>query len=191
MLTEEYKESIKSQFYTLLKSVKRDSIDLLVKFLEESDFEIAPASTVFHGNYEGGLIEHSLDVYNEAKRLKEAYKDVFTIDDESLIIAALLHDLCKVHMYKTEKRNRKNDAGQWEQYDFYIKDEKLAYGGHGSKSVFIAQQFIDLTVEESVAINSHMGSWDGNKSVGDAYEMFPLAWLIHVADEAATFLYKR
>lgn len=91
-------------------------------------------------------------------------------------------------MYKTEKRNRKNEAGQWESYDAYTIAEKFHFGGHGSKSVFIVQQFIKLTPEEAVAINCHMGLGDGKDYVGDAYEQYPLAWLIHTADEAATFI---
>lgn len=94
-------------------------------------------------------------------------------------------------MYKTEKRNRKNDEGQWESYDAYTIAEKLHFGGHGGKSVFIAQQFIKLTPEEAVAINCHMGLGDGKDRVGDAYEQYPIAWLLHTADEAATFIIEK
>ena len=54
--------------------------------------------------------------------------------------------------------------------------------------MFIAQTFIKLTPEEAIAINCHMGAWDGNKDVGNAYAQFPLAWLLHVADESATYV---
>jgi len=126
-------------------------------------------------------------VYDEMIRLLSVYPEVHA-DDESVILAALFHDLCKVNLYVAEKRNRKNASGTWEQYDAYTYDEKLHYGGHGSKSVFILQRYVKLTTEEAVAINCHMGAWDGNKDVGAAYEQFPFAWLLHVADESATYI---
>ena len=110
------------------------------------------------------------------------------VSEDSVVVAALFHDLCKVNMYATEKRNRKNENGQWESYDAYTIKEKFCYGGHGSKSVFLVQHFIKLTPEEAVAINAHMSCWDGNTSVGNAYEQFPFAWLLHVADESATYI---
>ena len=82
----------------------------------------------------------------------------------------------------------KNADGKWESYDSYTINEKFKYGGHGSKSVFIVQSFIPLEPVEAVAINCHMGAWDGNKEVGGAYEAFPAAWLLHVADEAASYV---
>lgn len=175
------------RFVGLLNSVQRDGINELLKWLEETDFFYAPASRAYHGAYAGGLCEHSLNVYDEFKRLLLAYPEV-KADEESVILASLLHDLCKVNFYATEKRNRKNEAGQWESYDAYTIQEKFRFGGHGSKSVFLAQHFIRLTPEEAVAINCHMASWDGNKDVGSAFEQTPFAWLLHVADEAATYI---
>ena len=105
-----------------------------------------------------------------------------------MIISSLFHDLCKANFYTVEKRNRKNDEGRWESYDAYNIKEKFCYGGHGSKSVFILQQFIKLTPEEAVAINCHMSCWDGNKEVSNAYQQCPFAWLLHVADESATYI---
>ena len=113
------------------------------------------------------------------------------VPEESVVIAALFHDLCKVNLYTTEKRNRKNSAGQWESYDAYTIQEKFCFGGHGSKSVFLARHFISLTPEEAVAINCHMSSWDGNTNVGKAFEQFPFAWLLHVADESATYIIEK
>lgn len=158
-----------------------------MEWLDKSDFYTAPASTRFHGNYCGGLVEHSLNVYDEMKRLLKAYPEI-SVSKESISIAALFHDLCKVSMYVSEKRNRKNENGQWESYDAYAIREKFCYGGHGSKSVFIIQSFMKLSPEEAVAINCHMGVWDGNKDVGNAYEQYPFAWLLHVADESATYM---
>lgn len=121
------------------------------------------------------------------KRLLPVYPEI-EIDDDSVVITTLFHDLCKVNFYASEKRNRKNEFGQWESYDAYTVNEKFCYGGHGSKSVFICQTFIRLLPEEAVAINCHMSCWDGNKDVSNAYEQHPYAWLLHVADEAATYI---
>lgn len=181
----------KERFLELCSTIKRDGIDNLLKWLEDSDFYSAPASSRFHGSCEGGLLEHSLNVYDELQRLLAAYPEVTLPRGDSAIIVAFFHDLCKVNMYIAEKRSRKNDAGQWETYDAYTIDEKFHYGGHGSKSVFILQNYIKLTAEEATAINCHMGCWDGNKDVGAAFEQFPLAWLLHVADEGATYIKER
>lgn len=162
-------------------------MDELLAWLERSDFYTAPASARFHGNYSGGLLDHSLNVHDELKRLLVAYPEIEVSDDTAAVVS-LFHDLCKVNMYAVEKRNRKNAQGFWETYDAFTIDEKFCYGGHGSKSVFIAQNFIKLTPEEAVAINCHMGIGDGSTHVDKAYAQNPLAWLLHVADESATFL---
>ena len=177
----------KERFLDLCSQVKREGIEDLLAWLETTDFFEAPASTRFHGSYPGGLLEHSLNVYDELKRLLKAYPDI-QLPEESVIISALLHDACKADTYSVTKRNRKNAAGQWESYDAYEHSEKFNYGGHGSKSVYLAQKYIKLTDEEAVAINSHMSCWSGDTSVGAAYEQFPFAWLLHVADEASTYL---
>ena len=177
----------KERFLSLCRTVKREGMDKLLKWLETTDFYTCPASTKYHGAYEGGLLEHSLNAYDELKRLLKVYHEI-TVSEESVIIVALFHDLCKVNFYTTEKRNRKNPAGQWESYDYYAIDERFCFGGHGSKSVFLVQHFMELTPEEAVAINCHMSSWDGNTNVGKAYEQFPFAWLLHVADESATYV---
>lgn len=180
--------TLKEEFKSIVNScIAREGIDGLIGWLEQTDFYIAPASTRFHGSYAGGLVEHSINVYKELKRLLSAYPEV-QVSEETIAISALFHDLCKINMYKTEKRNRKNEYGQWESYDAYTSEEQFCYGGHGSKSVFLANWFIHLTKEEAVAINCHMASWDGNNSVGKAYEQFPFAWLLHVADESATYI---
>lgn len=180
----------KERFISLCKTVNREGMDGLLKWLEENDFYACPASSRYHGAYPGGLLEHSLNVYDELKRLLSVYSEV-QVPEESVVIAALFHDLCKVNLYTTEKRNRKNSAGQWESYDAYTIQEKFCFGGHGSKSVFLAQHFISLTPEEAVAINCHMSSWDGNTNVGKAFEQFPFAWLLHVADESATYILEK
>ena len=178
----------KERFISLCKSTNREGMDALLEWLEKSDFYTAPASRTYHGAYHGGLLEHSLNVYDELQRLLGAYPEV-QIPEESAIIASLFHDLCKVNFYGVEQRNRKNETtGAWEKYDAYTIKERFCFGGHGSKSVYLAQNFIKLTLDEAVAINCHMSSWDGNKDVGSAFEQRPFAWLVHTADEAATFI---
>lgn len=177
----------KDRFMSLCEGIHREGIRDLMAWLEESDFYICPASTRYHGAQRSGLLKHSLNVYDELKRLLNTYSEI-VVDEESVLIASLFHDLCKVNTYTTEQRNRKNENGQWEKYDAYVRSEKLRFGGHGSKSLFLVQHFIDLTPEEAVAINCHMSSWEGNNDAGDAFEQFPFAWLVHVADEAATYI---
>lgn len=179
----------KERFISLCHTIRRPGVEELLNWLEANGFYDSPASSRFHGAYRGGLLEHSLNVYYELKRLLSAYPEI-SAPEESVVIAALFHDVCKVNMYVSEKRNRKNDSGQWESYDAYAVKEKFCYGGHGSKSVFLIGHFIELTPEEAVAINCHMSSWeDGSaRSVGAAFEQFPFAWLVHVADESATYI---
>lgn len=183
--------SNKEIFIDLLSSVNRDGVTELIEWLENSDFFDAPASTKFHGVYKGGLVEHSLNVYRELKRLLVAYPEI-EASEESVIITSLLHDVCKTNFYSVEKRNRKVD-GKWESYDAYTINEKFCYGGHGSKSVFLVQHFLRLTPQEAVAINCHMSSWEEGaaRDVGNAFEQCPFAWALHVADEAATYIIEK
>lgn len=177
----------KERFLELASGIKRPGMEGLMQWLEESDFFTAPASSRYHGSYAGGLLEHSLHVYDELLRLLKAYPEV-SCSMETAAVIALFHDVCKVNMYVTEKRNRKNEQGQWEQYDAYKIQEKFKFGGHGSKSVFLLQNFIQLSPEEAVAINNHMGAFGGNDHVGQSFEAYPLAFLLHAADGAATYI---
>ena len=169
------------------KRIERDGISDLMGWLETTDFYTAPASTRFHGAEEGGLLMHSLNVYSHLKRLCKWYE--CEASDESIAIVALFHDLCKVNYYTTEMRWRKDANNQWEQYTVYSVKEDFCYGGHGSKSVYLVQNFLRLTPDEASAINCHMGAWDMSpySKPGDVYERNLLAWLLHVADEAATY----
>lgn len=168
----------KERFITLCSGIKRDGITDLMEWLERSDFYTAPASSRFHLCCEGGLLQHSLHVYDEMKRLLTVYPEI-KVSEETILIASLFHDLCKVGLY-APKINKEIVT--------YARKEELHYGGHGSKSVYLIQKFMKLTDEEAVAINCHMSYWDGDKSVGEAFTQFPFAWLLHVADESATYL---
>lgn len=189
---------LKQEFIDIYKgNITRDGSDKLLEYLlsPQSDFFTAPASTRFHGSYEGGLLEHSLNVYKCLKdylsrsRAKEVYG--MNYSEESIAISALLHDICKVNFYKVDYRNAKNEQGVWEKVPYYAIDDKLPYG-HGEKSVYIITGFMRLTREEAFAIRYHMGfsANDADKNaVGKAFEMFPLAFALSVADmEASYFL---
>lgn len=178
------------------ENITRPGADKLLTWIESSDFFAAPASTRFHLSSPGGLLEHSLHVF---ERMKAICANEATITPgfnepsmETIAVCGLLHDICKANFYAVEMRNRKNDQGRWEQYPFYVVDDKLPYG-HGEKSVYIISGFMRLSREEAMAIRWHMGFADndfrgGGYSVGNAFEKFPLAVLLHIADLQATYL---
>lgn len=173
-----------------LKYITRPGAAELLEYLRTTDFFMAPASTRFHGSHESGLVQHSVNVWNELCRLMRVYKSLVTASAESIAIVSLLHDLCKIGCYKTEMRNVKEN-GVWVQKPYYTFKEDFPYGGHGAKSVFLIERFMTLSEEEAVAINCHMGCSEPGAniaSISSAYERYPLAWLLHVADEAATYL---
>lgn len=178
------------------ENITRPGADKLLAWIESSDFFTAPASTRFHLSIPGGLLEHSLHVF---ERMKAICANEATITPgfnepsmETIAVCGLLHDICKANVYAVEMRNRKNDQGRWEQYPFYVVDDKLPYG-HGEKSVYIISGFMRLSREEAMAIRWHMGFSDndfqgGGYSVGNAFDKFPLAVLLHIADLQATYL---
>lgn len=190
-------DSAKERFEQLLLFTNRWGIDNLIKFLNDSDFFTAPASTRFHGAYEGGLLEHSLEVYDQMQELCSIYTEPLRkshISDASLIIAALLHDICKTNFYKAGTRNVKNNDGVWEQVPVYMIDDKMPLG-HGEKSVIILQNYIKLSVDEIFAIRWHMGGFDdtaksyvGGMQLSAALSNCPLLVLLHMADLAASHL---
>ncbi len=151
----------KERFIELLRSTKREGIEKLIDFLEKTDFFTAPASTRFHMSCEGGLLQHSLNVYDclaglgtttgDVQEFQTAGMRLDSIPQESIIIVALLHDLCKVNFYATEMRWRKDANNKWEQYPVYAVNDRNPYG-HGEKSVMMASEFIHLTMEERYAI---------------------------------------
>lgn len=167
------------------KHIKRDGAEALRDWLEKSDFFNAPASTRYHGSHPGGLLDHSLNVYHRLKHLVEhCWPTEDKPSDETIAIVSLLHDLCKVNFYAVEMRNRKDEFGQWEQYPFYVVDDHLPYG-HGEKSVYIISGFMKLSREEAFAIRFHMGDYT-DQNTNKAFRMFPLALLLHQADEQAS-----
>lgn len=174
---------MKEEFIELLRKTNREGIEDLIDFLNKTDFFEAPASTRFHGCYKGGLLEHSMKVYEILKTKTE--------DSDSVKIIALLHDVCKVNFYKVDYRNAKNEQGVWEKVPYYTIEDTIPYG-HGEKSVMMISEFIKLTPEERYAIRWHMGFTEPKElysTIGAAYKKYPIALLMHEADLEATYFY--
>jgi hypothetical protein len=169
-------------------AISRQGSKELLDWMLKTDFFTAPASSKFHSAYEGGLCDHSLNVYNV---MIDRYND--GKPDESFAIVALLHDLCKAQFYKLGSRNVKNETtGAWEKVPFYTIDDKFPFG-HGEKSVFLIERFMRLKVEEAIAIRWHMGGFDdaargGSFAINGAFERYPLAVKLHISDIEATYL---
>ena len=179
------------------ENIKRPGADKLLDYLiNKSDFFTAPSSTRYHGAYEGGLVEHSVNVYHCLKdylsrpRTKELYHMDFS--DETIATVALLHDLCKINFYTVDYRNAKNEAGIWEKVPYYTINDTLPYG-HGEKSVYIISGYLygegRLSRDEAFAIRYHMGfsGTEDKNIIGKALEMYPLAFALSVADMEASY----
>lgn len=177
-----------------LNKIERQGIKELLDYLENNtDFFDAPCSTRYHLSVEGGLVYHSLHVYQKFNALCKTFYPVFP--EESIAICALFHDLCKYHCYDPCKRSRKtgrtlpNGKPEWEDYMGYEFSEEFPYG-HGEKSVYLLQKFMKLTDEEAMAIRWHMGYSDatfkgGMQSVSNAMKIYPVIALLHSADMIA------
>ena len=183
----------RDRFINIFKTkIKREGADKLLDYLMSSDFFSAPASARYHSAYEGGLLDHSLNVYDclcaylNRDYAREKFK--LSYSEETIAIVSLLHDICKVNVYKPGYRNVKNEQGKWEQVPTFEFDDKLPYG-HGEKSVYMITPFMKLTREEAFAIRYHMGfsNVDDQRNVGKAFEMFPLAFALSTADMEDTY----
>jgi len=195
---------MKDQFLAVVKQrIQRAGAGDLLTWLEDTDFYTAPASTRFHLCKEGGLLEHSLNVYRRLIWLCEAeYGQVSDAFHETVAIVSLFHDFCKIDFYKPEWKNVKvyqekgskvDNGGRfdWETKLGYSVDERFNYGYHGPKSVFLIERFLRLTPEEAAAVSCHMGAFDRNPNdftISNAFEQYPLALLLHTADCLASFI---
>lgn len=175
------------------ENIKREGADRLLEWLGTTDFYVAPASTRYHCACEGGLVQHSINVYEVMKhRFFNAENDSV----ETFAICGLLHDVCKTQFYKVSSRNVKNEeTGQWEKRPYYTVEDAFPYG-HGEKSVFLIERFMRLKTSEAMAIRWHMGGFDdavqgGNFSISYAYDRYPLAVQLHLADLEATYLWEK
>lgn len=171
------------------ENVKREGADKLLAWLEKTDFFTAPASTKYHCACEGGLLMHSLNVY-------DTFKEIYFEEgesEESVAICTLLHDICKAQFYKVSTRNVKNDdTGKWEKVPFYAVEDMFPYG-HGEKSVFLIERFLRLKIDEALAIRWHMGGFDdsvkgGSFAISQAYDKSTFAVKLHLSDLHATYL---
>jgi hypothetical protein len=193
------------------KNITREGAYKLLDWLSTSDFFDAPASTRHHLAEVGGLARHSHNVWRRLRELVLAEQSVGDvrlddigdepalssgkfddINEETLAICGLLHDICKVNYYKTEMRNAKDETGQWIKVPYYTIDDQLPYG-HGEKSVYIISGFMRLSRVEAMAIRWHMGGFDdsvkgGGYAMSTAFGKFPLAVLLHIADLQATYI---
>jgi len=187
----------KSEFEKIFtEKIKREGADKLLEYIKSTDFFDAPASTKFHGNFRGGLVEHSVKVYHRFIKMidcefgPEWFKK--PENTESAAVIALLHDICKANCYKTEMRNVK-EGDKWVQKPYYAFDDPLPYG-HGEKSVYMIGGYMKLSREEAMAINWHMGGFDPRNSIDrgnnmfKAYQQFPIALVFHCADYLASYL---
>lgn len=182
---------MKEKFIELLKSTNRQGIEELISFLEKTDFFTAPASTRFHGSFEGGLVEHSLKVYEILDYKVKNNVLNLEVPDDTIKIVSLLHDICKLNFYKVDYRNAKNALGEWEKVPYYTIDDTIPYG-HGEKSVMMISEYIKLTPEEKYSIRWHMGYTEPKElynTIGVAYKKYPLALMMHEADLEATYFY--
>ena len=191
----------RSEFVELLYSTGREGMDEVIGQLEELGFFQAPASSKFHLNHEGGLLEHSLNVCKVGLMLREqmlALKPDLeeSLNKESVIIAALLHDICKADIYQKCIRKRKDRLGQWVDYETYELDYSDFPLGHGEKSVIVLLRMgLDLSDDEIMAIRWHMSTWDLPFQSPDlkanfdtAKRLCPLCSLIQAADGLASNL---
>lgn len=184
----------RERFIEIYKSkITREGSEPLLDYLcNKCDFFNAPASTRYHNSRPGGLVNHSLNVYDclcdylSREKVKTDYG--CTPSEETIAIVALLHDICKVNFYKESTRNVKDENGAWQKVPYYEIDDTLPYG-HGEKSVYVIGGFMRLTREEAFAIRYHMG-FAGNSEVRDvaaSFQMFPLAFALSTADMEATY----
>lgn len=184
----------KERFISIYQaSIYRDGSEKLLEYLlsDSSDFFHAPASTRFHGAYAGGLLDHSLNVYDclcdylQRDRSKTLYHMQY--DQETIAIVSLLHDICKINCYKESMRNTKVD-GVWKQVPYFEYEDTLPYG-HGEKSVYIITGFMRLTREEAFAIRYHMGfsGTEDARNIGFSFEHYPLSFALSTADMEATY----
>ena len=181
----------KEEFLKIYKeNIKRNGSNELLEWLLKTDFFTAPASTKFHCACNGGLVQHSVSVYNI---LMNKHFNADEDSNESFAICALLHDLCKAQFYKVTTRNVKNEeTGKWEKQPFYMVEDVFPYG-HGEKSVFLIERFMRLKTSEAMAIRWHMGGFDDTAKAGGfaislAYDKYPLAVKLHLADLESTYL---
>lgn len=185
-------QEVKKTVIELLNSTGRKGIDKAIKYMEESDFFVAPASTRFHGNYSGGLAEHSLNVYEIFKRKNVEYD--LGLSEDTMKIVALLHDMCKINFYTVYDKNV-NIAGagkkpKWIKMPAYGVNDLFPVG-HGEKSIIILQHFIRLSKEEIFMIRWHMGGYEPSQNynnISNTWNMCKAGVALHTADLESSYI---
>lgn len=168
-------------------------VDKFIDWLRAEHAYDAPASTQYHEAYDGGLVAHSLKVYNKAVELSKC--DSFSkIPIYQYTLCALMHDWCKIDLYTPYQRNVKNEeTGKWEQVTAYKTDIRNPSLGHGVTSMFLASKLINLSVEEAAAIRWHQGRWDVSdvqiSELDYCNRKYPLVHMLQFADQLATTEY--
>ena len=195
----------KADFLSIFENIKRPGADALRAWLESTDFFTAPAGAKHHGAHPGGLVVHSTNVWRHLQEITvrdltdRNAPGVATLSaeqQETVAILGLLHDVCKVGVYHTETKRRKNpESGQWEDYQAYTFRDPFPLG-HGEKSLFLISRFIELTEEEALAIRWHMGAFDeavkgGSWAFNNAMNVTPWVWRLHEADMCAAHIDER
>ena len=208
MLTNEQIERNKQEFISLIRSIERKfDKEKLIDWLEnKSDFFTAPASTKYHCGYEGGLCEHSLNVYYALKDLNYNYMPELTASEEeakqgihkyeynedTIKIVGLLHDISKANYYETYTRNVKDKEGNWQQVqDYRIKENRFIYGSDEQNTEFMVSTFIPLTVDEKVALLHKSGgkAFDSTQeNIPTIFNKYKLAALLHCADMLSCYI---
>ena len=193
------KETQKEVFCNLLRSTKREGVEQVVRELDSIGYFEAPASASHHLNTKGGLMEHSLNVCSAALDLRTlmlAKRPELknALSRESVIIASLLHDVCKSNIYKETLVSRKNDQGYWVKEPGYVVDCSDLPLGHGEKSVIMLLSWgLKLTRDEMLAIRWHMTAWDlafhsyeQKTNLEKARETTPLCYIVQCADSLSS-----
>jgi hypothetical protein len=186
------KEWIKDRFLSLYERHicfnGRPGSDDLLNWLSSTDFFEAPASAKYHGAYEGGLLEHTLNVYDRlsSRLCNERTRGIYS--ETTVAIVALLHDICKVDFYEKNIITRRKDDGSLEEIPVWGY-KNTGFPGHGERSLYMVSRYIDLTEEEAVAIDRHMGPYDrrGYKDLTRIWKEYPLAYHLYMADMEATW----
>lgn len=194
---------MKQQFISLLKATGRRGMDTVIDYLDKGGFFEVPASINRHLCHDGGLAEHSLNVYRMAMMLREQTvamrpEVADSLKEDSVVIAALLHDVCKSNIYKKAQKWRKDAQNRWEQYDTYEADYSRFPAGHGEKSVIMLLRLgLDLSNDEILAIRWHMGAWnlpfqsyEDKCNISEANE-HPLTAILQSADLLASHILER
>ena len=157
---------------------ENSQLAIQVEDLDDIGFFTAPASIKYHGSYEGGLFDHSLEVTKALVDLTDKLGLTWS-RPESPYIVGMYHDLCKCDSYRYDT-----------EINCYVYNKDQILDGHGAKSVIVAQKFIRLTDEEIVCIRWHMGAYEKDPKMweyyGRAIEKYPNVLYTHTADMIAS-----